>query len=311
MAEEGIKSLKYPGGNLKGLYEPIEYALDAGGKRLRPVICLMACDGFCRNPKTAINQAVGLEMYHNFTLLHDDVMDNSPMRRGRMTVHKRWDENTAILSGDTMLTLASQLVCQAPADILAPVINEFNAMAIKVDEGQQLDMDFETRDDVTVEEYMQMIACKTGALIACAAKIGAVMGGASEGDSELMCEYGNSLGLAFQIADDYLDVYGDEKTFGKPIGGDIRNGKKTLLYLTGLKTSRGEELRAAMQNPDLEARVKGVTELYTELGIPELCRSEIERYTLKAIAALDATALADEPKTIFSQLARKLVDRAL
>lgn len=311
LASGAIRKLKYPGGDLRGLYEPIAYALDAGGKRLRPVLCLMACDGFCGDVHKAMNQALGLEMFHNFTLLHDDVMDNSDLRRGRETVHKRWDENTAILSGDTMLTLATQLVADTSADLLPEILGTFNDMAVKVYEGQQLDMDFETRSDVTVGEYLRMVSCKTGALLGASAKIGALVGGASAQDADRMYEFGNAVGIAFQIEDDYLDVYGDEKTFGKPIGGDIRNLKKTYLLLSGLAPEMpgSKELAEAIEIEDPELRVREVTEAYTRMDIASVCRAESERWTTGALESLGSTSLPVDAKAALRLFAEKLVGR--
>lgn len=313
VANEAIRGIRYPGGDLNGLYEPIAYALDAGGKRLRPVLCLMACDAFCDEAKRSLNQALGLEMFHNFTLLHDDVMDNSDLRRGRETVHKRWDENAAILSGDTMLTLATQLVADTSAELLPEVLKTFNDMAIKVYEGQQLDMDFESREDVTVSEYLRMVSFKTGALLGASAKIGALVGGASADDADRMYEFGNSVGIAFQVEDDYLDVYGDEKTFGKPIGGDIRNRKKTFLLLSGLAgdSSTASELNRAFATEDPELRVSRVTDAYTRLGIKDICLAESRNWTSKALEALEATELSDEAKASLRALAEKLIGRSI
>lgn len=313
LASSSIAGLEYPAGDLRGLYEPIAYALAAGGKRLRPVLCLMACDAFGGDAMAAANQAAGLEMFHNFTLLHDDVMDNSDLRRGRETVHRRWDANTAILSGDTMLTLATQLVARTSTELLPAVLTTFNDMAVKVYEGQQLDMDFERRDDVTVADYLRMVSRKTGALLGASAKIGALAGGASAADAERMYEFGDAVGVAFQIEDDYLDVYGDEETFGKPIGGDIRNGKKTFLLLSALATDSPEavSLREAMSSANPEERVSAVTELYTRMGMPELCRAESERWTSLAMKSLYATSMPDEAVEVFRSLAEKLVGRSI
>ncbi|MDE6023567.1 MAG: polyprenyl synthetase family protein, partial [Muribaculaceae bacterium] len=231
LAEETIRSLSFPGSDLDGLYAPITYGMQSGGKRLRPTLVLMAADAFGNCPQKALKAAAGIEMYHNFTLLHDDVMDKSELRRGRPTVHAKWDESTAILSGDTMLTVATQLISEVDDNILRPVLDTFDAQAIKVYEGQRLDMDFETKEDVSIDEYIEMIKAKTGALLGGAAKIGALIGGASYEDAELMDEFGIMLGVAFQIEDDYLDTFGNADTFGKPIGGDINNNKKTFLMV--------------------------------------------------------------------------------
>ena len=311
IADETIAALSYPGDALKGLYEPVAYALSAGGKRLRPVLCLMAADAFCGDPSKAASAAAGLEMFHNFTLLHDDVMDNSDLRRGRPTVHKRWDTNTAILSGDTMLTLATQLISRVDDGVLRSVLDTFNDMAIKVYEGQRLDMDFENRDDVTVSDYVEMVKAKTGALLGAAAKIGALAAGANERDAEAMYTFGLNLGVAFQIQDDFLDVFGDATTFGKPIGGDINNQKKTFLLLSALgqETAESAALREAMRLPAGDTRVKAVTKIYQKMGIDVLCAKETAAYTSAALKALKKTALGDNERESFRALAEKLTGR--
>lgn len=311
MAEAKIRSLPFPGGNLDGLYAPITYGMQAGGKRLRPTLLLMAADAFGGDASKALKAAVGIEMFHNFTLLHDDVMDNSDTRRGRPTVHAKWDANTAILSGDTMLTLATQLMMNVDDNILRPVLGTFNAQAIKVYEGQQLDMGFEDRDDVTLEEYIEMIKGKTGALLGGAAKIGALIGGASAEDAERMYDFGMMLGIAFQIEDDYLDTFGNADTFGKPIGGDINNNKKTFLMTKALSAndSNSKALRIALQMPAGPTKVKTVTKIYEAMGIPSICKSEVAAYSSKALAAVKKTSLCDDKREAFRKLIDKLIDR--
>ncbi len=312
MAEQGIRSLSLPGGNLEGLYAPITYGMQAGGKRLRPTILLMAADAFGNCADKALNAAVGIEMFHNFTLLHDDVMDNSDTRRGRPTVHAKWNANTAILSGDTMLTLATQLMMDVDNKILREVLDTFNAQAIKVYEGQCLDMGFEERDDVTLNEYIEMIKGKTGALLGGAAKIGALIGGASEEDAEHMYDYGMMLGIAFQIEDDYLDTFGNAETFGKPIGGDINNNKKTFLMTKALSAddSNSKALRIALQMPAGNTKVKAVTKIYEAMDIPSICKSEVASYSSKAMTAVKSTSLSDEARVSFRQLTEKLIGRS-
>ena len=309
--ESAIRSLDLPKGNLKNLYEPIEYGLSAGGKRIRPVLLLMGAEAFGGDPAKAMLPAVGIETYHNFTLLHDDVMDNSDMRRGRPTVHKKFGENAAILSGDTMLTLATKYVCDVDDDKLRAVLDTFNDMAIKVDEGQQLDMDFETSDNILPDDYLEMIKGKTGALLGAAVKIGAIIGGASQKDADLMYEFGVMTGLAFQIQDDWLDTFGDSATFGKPIGGDILNGKKTYLYVTALAEGgqTAEALRAAFGMPAGDAKIKAVTRLYEKIGAGEKCRKAVGHYSSRALKAVNATSLGEEQKEAFRKLAEKLVGR--
>ena len=221
-----IASIDYPQSPF-GLYAPVKYQLDMGGKRVRPLLTVMACDMFGGDIEEAISPALGLEIFHNFTLLHDDVMDKADIRRGRPTVHKAWNENTAILSGDAMQIIATQKVCEAPLRVLKEVLDLYNKTALEICEGQQFDMEFETREDVTREEYIEMIRLKTAVLIGCALKMGAIIAGATPSQADAMYKFGENIGLAFQLQDDYLDVYGDAETFGKKIGGDILNNKKT------------------------------------------------------------------------------------
>lgn len=311
LVEQKIKEISYPSQELDALYLPIAYGMSAGGKRLRPALTLLAAEAFGAEYSQAISQAVGLEMFHNFTLLHDDVMDNSEIRRGRPSVFAKWGVNAAILSGDTMLTLATQYMMDCDNDKLRTVLNEFNQMAIKVYEGQQLDIDFEERDNVSVDEYIRMIKDKTGALLGCAAKIGAIIGGASAEDAEAMYRYGLMLGVAFQIQDDWLDVYGDPASFGKPVGGDINNNKKTLLMLTALNQSGAESaaLREAMKLPAGPLKVQTVTRLYDRMNISELCRKEINAYSSAAMSAIKNVHIPEENKAPFIELLNKLSGR--
>lgn len=309
--EKYIRDVNFPGGVLSTLYQPISYALASGGKRLRPSLLLMAADAFGGKAVEAFSAAAGIEIFHNFTLVHDDVMDNSATRRGRESVFSKWGVNTAILSGDTMLTLATQLISNVENRLLRAVLDAFNAMAIRVYEGQQLDMDFETSDSVTLDDYVRMIMDKTGALLGASVMIGALIGGASEEDAEKMYEYGMMLGVAFQIQDDWLDVFGDSTTFGKPIGGDINNNKKSYLALKGLSAGGpdSEALREAMQLPAGDTKVKVVTRIYEKMNLSEICRQEIAAYSSKAIAALKATSLSDDDKAAFRNVVEKLTGR--
>lgn len=311
--ERGILDLKIGRTGLETLYEPIRYGLEAGGKRLRPVMVLMAAEAFGGEeavPK-ALDAAIGYEIFHNFTLLHDDVMDDSPLRRGRPSVRAKWDDNAAILSGDTMLTLATERVAMVDDKILRPILDIFNRMAIEVYEGQRLDMDFESRTKVSQDEYLDMIALKTGALLGAALETGALIGGASEKDAELMYEFGLRLGIAFQMEDDWLDTFGDAGTFGKPIGGDIRNGKKTYLMVSaaGHDDADREALSEAMGLQDLDLRVKAATRIMERMGIRETVRKDIESMTSKAMGALKASSLGEEQKEAFRKLADKLASR--
>lgn len=311
LVEKSIQDIKYPGGILNSLYQPISYGMAAGGKRLRPALMLMTCEAFGGNAESAMNAATGIEMFHNFTLLHDDVMDNSDTRRGRPSVYAKWGQNAAILSGDTMLTLATQLISKVPDSNFRNILDIFNQMAIRVYEGQALDMDFESRMDVSIDDYIRMIMDKTGALIGASAQIGALLGGATESQAKEIYEFGMMLGIAFQIQDDWLDVYGDASTFGKPIGGDINNNKKSFLLLQALGSAGNEAdaIKAALELPAGDTKVKIVTNIYSRLNISEKSNQEIARYSSLALAALKRTGLSEEAMLPFRKLTDKLTGR--
>lgn len=285
----------------ESLYEPIRYVLSLGGKRIRPVLMLMSYNLYKDDADTILPTACGLETYHNYTLLHDDLMDNADMRRGHATVHKKWDANTAILSGDSMLVLSYQRIAQCAPQYLPQILDLFTTTALEIGEGQQYDMEFETRDDVCEAEYIEMIRLKTSVLLACAMKMGAIQAGASPADQDALYRYGESLGLAFQLQDDYLDVYGDPSVFGKNIGGDITSNKKTFMLINALLRAEGQdkaELEAwiARKDFDRQEKVEAVTRLYTKLGIDRLARERIEYYTREALSCLDAVNTPDERK---------------
>lgn len=285
----------------ESLYEPIRYVLSLGGKRIRPVLMLMSYNLYKDDADTILPTACGLETYHNYTLLHDDLMDNADMRRGHATVHKKWDANTAILSGDSMLVLSYQRIAQCAPQYLPQILDLFTTTALEIGEGQQYDMEFETRDDVCEAEYIEMIRLKTSVLLACAMKMGAIQAGASPADQDALYRYGESLGLAFQLQDDYLDVYGDPSVFGKNIGGDITSNKKTFMLINALLRAEGQdkaELEAwiARKDFDRQEKVDAVTHLYTKLGIDRLARERIEYYTREALSCLDAVNTPDERK---------------
>lgn len=309
--ELGIRSLKLPTDSFPALYEPVAYGLSAGGKRLRPVLLLMAAEAYGADIETALDAALGIEMFHNFTLLHDDVMDRSATRRGRASVQARYGVDAAILSGDTMLTLATRLISHVADDRLRKVLDTFNDMAIRVYEGQSADMEFEKSTSIGMDSYIAMIADKTGALLGAAAKIGALIGGASEEEADRLYDFGLNMGIAFQIQDDWLDTFGDASTFGKPIGGDINNGKKTFLYVAAMecKGSDGDALRAAMSLPAGDTKVKAVRALYEKSGVEEECRKAVGSYMKKATSALKSLRLPDETREAFRHLAEKLVGR--
>lgn len=304
LVEQGIKSIEYPA-QPAGLYVPIQYTLDGGGKRLRSSLTLAVCDAFGAEPATALNQALAVEMFHNFTLLHDDVMDNAEMRRGRPTVHVKWDDRTAILSGDAMLTLSMMLaVHDCPADKLASVVRLLNRTAMEVYQGQQYDMDFESRKSVTVEEYIEMIRLKTSVLLGCACSMGALMAGADRKSKQAMFTYGERLGLAFQLQDDYLDTFGDPIIFGKEIGGDIVNDKKTWLLITALEEDNTGVVRHQIEEPsDDDEKIEAVRDVYVKLNLPQRCNALIERYLQEAIDALEDADLTPGARKFFADLA--------
>ena len=308
-----IKAIPYPE-QPSHLYEPITYTMDLGGKRLRPVLVLMACEAVGGDINRALTPAIGLEMFHNFTLLHDDVMDKADIRRGKPTVHVKWDDNTAILSGDAMLTMATQLIAQAPADVMPQVMDLYNRTAMEIYEGQQYDVDFETRNDVTVDEYIEMIRLKTSVLLGCACKMGALIGGADEATAQLFYKVGENLGLAFQLQDDMLDVWGDEATFGKAIGGDIMNNKKTFLLINAMQRATGDhkvELSLWLSTPNASRAVKvpAVTAIYDALDLRSLSLDAINRYNDEALEALSKIAISDEARSEFANFITRLVKR--
>ncbi|MBR5235525.1 MAG: polyprenyl synthetase family protein [Bacteroidaceae bacterium] len=308
-----IESLDYAREPMN-LYRPVQYILSLGGKRIRPAMMLMAYNMFRDDVERILDPALALEIYHNFTLLHDDLMDNADVRRGKPTVHKRWDANTAILSGDVMLTLADVYMSRVDDVYFREVMATFHTTSIEIAEGQQYDMDFETRSDVTEAEYIEMIRLKTSVLLACALKIGAILGGASKEDAEHLYRLGESIGLAFQLRDDYLDVYGDPKVFGKKIGGDILCNKKTYLYINALRLA-DQEQRAALDYwataTDIvpEEKVAAVTAIYTALGLPEMSRNIEEQYYRRAQASLEALSVAEEKKQVLREFMAALMER--
>ena len=288
-----------------GLYAPIRYALEAGGKRLRPVLTLSVADALCGNPDRAISQAIGIEMFHNFTLLHDDVMDKADVRRGRPTVHRKYSESTAILSGDAMLTIASGLIMKDCADSkLRSLLNLFNKTAMEIYEGQQYDMDFENRNDVTVDEYMEMIRLKTSVLLGCACEMGAVMADADTATCRAFYGYGEKLGLSFQLKDDWLDTYGDPETFGKSIGGDIANEKKTWLLITAMTEDKSGGLESVLgNNTTVEQKIEKVRGVYDSLNLSERCRLLEEKYAAEAIECLNPINMSEDARKFFNNLA--------
>lgn len=301
----------------RGLYEPIEYTLASGGKRLRPHLAIIAAEavingGLINSMDDVLPAALALEVFHNFTLVHDDVMDRAEVRRGQETVHRKWNTNTSILSGDQMLIEAYKLLAQVPAPKLPQVLKWFNEMATGVCEGQQYDMEFEHMSQVSIEDYLKMIELKTSVLLANAMRIGGYIAGADHSQQEALYQYGLNIGIAFQIQDDILDVYGDPKTFGKAIGGDICCNKKTILLLTALDTSdaesKAELLQWLMATDQKEEKIAAVTALYNRIGVREACEVVLEEYTSKALAQLDLLPANSATETL-RELAEQLAIR--
>lgn len=296
------------------LYEPIEYVLSLGGKRIRPTLMLLAYNLYREYPEDILMPACGIETYHNYTLLHDDLMDQADLRRGHETVHKRWDANTAILSGDSMLVLAYQRMAQCRPDKLKEVIDVFTQTALEIGEGQQYDMDFEKRDDVTEDEYIEMIRLKTSVLLACALKIGAILGDASAEDADNLYRFGEKIGLAFQLQDDFLDVYGDPKVFGKAIGGDIVSNKKTYMLINAFNRAnvqqRAElERWTQLKDFDRQEKIDAVTALYNDMGINRLAQDKMATYYEESKKYLAAVHVPTEKKRELTAYAQQMMKR--
>ena len=298
----------------EGLYEPVSYVLSLGGKRIRPLLMLMAYNLYKEDVEQIFSPATGIEVYHNYTLLHDDLMDKAEMRRGKSTVHKVWNENAAILSGDAMLVLAYQFMAACPSASLKEVLDLFSMTALEICEGQQMDMEFESRKDVSEAEYLEMIRLNTSVLLACSLKIGAVLAGASQEDADRLYDFGINLGVAFQLKDDLLDVYGNPEVFGKNIGGDILCNKKTYLLIKAFERADEQQRRALSFWIDAdtyvpEKKITAVTALYDEIGVKNLCESLMEEYTFRARAALLSVAVSDERKQALKELMEQLMFR--
>ena len=298
----------------QGLYNPIEYVLSPGGKRIRPVLMLMAYNLYRDDVEAIFDPATAIEVYHNYTLLHDDLMDRADIRRGKATVHKVWNDNAAILSGDAMLVLAYQYMARVKADCLKPVMDLFSQTALEICEGQQLDMEFETRHDVTEEEYIEMIRLKTSVLLAASLKIGALLGDASSVDANALYDFGMHMGVAFQLKDDWLDVYGDPAVFGKKIGGDILCNKKTYMLIQALRSAKGEQLNELndwieAEQPNPQEKIAAVTRIYNATGVKQMCEEQIALYTRKGLESLERVALPAEMKVQLSHLMLGLIDR--
>lgn len=308
-----ISHLAY-GKQPEGLYEPIQYAMSLGGKRIRPVLMMMAYNLYRDDVDSILSQAAGIETYHNYTLMHDDLMDNADLRRGKPTVHKKWNRDTAILSGDTMLLIAYKLLTSAGGRYVPAVMRTFTQMAMEVSEGQQYDMDYEKRMDVYEHEYLEMIRQKTSVLLAASLKIGALLAEAPADDTQFLYDFGINLGIAFQLRDDILDVYGDPAVFGKKIGGDILCNKKTYLLIQALRRADLDQLselkkwlKAKDYNP--QEKIEAVTAVYDSIDVRSLCEDRISHYTLLAETNLDMVKVPDEKKQPLVDEMNKLMFR--
>lgn len=296
------------------LYEPISYILSLGGKRLRPVLTLMATEVFDTDCQKAIPAATAVEVFHNFSLIHDDIMDDAPLRRGNETVHEKWDLNTGILSGDAMLILAYQFFENYEPKVFRDLAKLFSKTALEVCEGQQYDVDFETRDDVTIPEYLKMIEYKTAVLVGAAMKMGAIVAETSTENAKAIYDFGLNLGIAFQLQDDYLDAFGDPETFGKQVGGDIIENKKTYLYLKALEFSKVEEKEQllhlfSIHPSDNTDKIQSVKQIFTQTGADAATQQAIQDFTLKAFQTLDTMNISEDKKAILKAFGNKLMSR--
>jgi len=298
----------------KNLYEPINYILKLGGKRLRPVLTLMTAELFNCSYEKALDAALSIEIFHNFSLVHDDIMDGAPLRRGKETVHEKWGINTGILSGDAMLIMAYQLFENYDPNTFQTLAKLFSKTALEVCEGQQYDVDFETREDVTIPEYLKMIEYKTAVLVGAAMKMGAIVAGATKQDQQSIYDFGKLLGIAFQLQDDYLDAFGDPKTFGKQVGGDIIENKKTYLYLKAIQSlnpverTQLEQLFTVNLEDNVE-KIETVKKAFISSGSAKATQNEIESYTKQAFSVLDTLSISQEKKTILKQFGNALMTR--
>lgn len=298
----------------ENLYEPIEYILGLGGKRMRPVLTLMAAEVFDANYKIALPAAMAVEVFHNFSLVHDDIMDDAPLRRGEVTVHEKWNINTGILSGDAMLILAYQYFEQYEPNVFVALAKLFSKTALEVCEGQQWDVDFETRKDVTIPEYLKMIEYKTAVLVAAAMKMGAIVANTTEKEADLIYDFGLNLGLAFQLQDDYLDAFGDPETFGKQVGGDIIENKKTYLYLKALEFAGLNDKQRLLELfeseiEDNSVKIEQAKTIFIASGADKITQEAIEEYTLKAFSTLDKMNIDNDKKEILRSFGQNLMQR--
>ncbi|MDX9769368.1 MAG: polyprenyl synthetase family protein [Tenuifilaceae bacterium] len=313
IADKGILNLSIPE-EPKRLYEPIRYTLASGGKRIRPVLVLAACNMYSNSVDKALYPAIAIELFHNFTLIHDDIMDKAPIRRNQPTVFAKWGSDIAILSGDALNILAYQLLAKSDKEILSQVINTFNKIALGVCDGQQYDMDFETAQYITQEEYLNMIELKTSVLLKGALQIGGIVAGAPQSDIIKLGEFGLNLGLAFQLQDDLLDAFGNSSTFGKKIGGDIVANKKTFLTIKAFSLAKGKSLELLSsyfkaEGVDPLQKVQEVLKIYNEVGIKEITEEKINEYFENALSALDKMSVNGEKKVVLKSIAEKMMNR--
>ena len=294
------------------LYDPLTYFLQLGGKRIRPLLTLMAAEMFGQPKSNAIHASLAIELFHNFSLIHDDIMDKAPLRRGKETVHLKWNDDIAILSGDVLLIKAYQELAKQDKKHIPALLDLFNRTAVEVCEGQQMDMDFESREEVSIDEYIEMIRLKTSVLLGCALEFGAIVSNATEKDSELIYEFGQNLGIAFQIQDDILDLFGDPEKFGKQIGGDIISNKKTILLLKAIESASelgSNEVFNMMKLTDSGIKINAAKSLFTSLGVVDFAREQMAFYQRKAIKALDEISVLSENKKILIDLSEYLFQR--
>ncbi len=296
------------------LYDPLDYIMSLGGKRMRPVLVLLAHHLYSDNHEEALDAAIAVETFHNFSLIHDDIMDEAPIRRGQPTVHEKWNHNTAILSGDVMLVKAYEHLLNYPKEILADLLRLFNKTAVEVCEGQQIDMLFETQKDVKVEEYIKMIELKTAVLLGCSLEIGAIIANAPAEEAQMLYEFGRLMGIAFQLQDDYLDVYANPEKFGKQVGGDIIANKKTFLWIEAHTLAKGEQLAELKHWENLqvfkaEDKVSAITKIYNELNIPQLTENKIKEYADQAFSILSNIKGNEQVKALLVKLSEDLLVR--
>ncbi|UKT65191.1 polyprenyl synthetase family protein [Pedobacter mucosus] len=311
--EKAIQNLKFPD-QPKQLYDPITYIINLGGKRIRPLLVLLATELFGKDAHDSIDAAMAIEVFHNFTLVHDDIMDNAPLRRGKATVHEKWSINTAILSGDVMMVEANKNLAKVNPVFLKDVLNTFNATAQGVCEGQQLDMEFEMRDDVSIEEYINMIRLKTAVLLGGALKLGAIIAGASEKDADLIYQFGENIGIAFQLQDDILDVYADPEKFGKQVGGDIIANKKTFLLLKAFELADGENKNSldswtGYKEFDSKEKVETIKQVYNTLDIQNIAKESMNDYLQKALVVFKQISATEDAKQNLLTLTNQLMAR--